>query len=109
MVFGLSGIYTERGLTQRLTMLLIEYVFTHSGPTAAVCLASGSVAFLEAASRRGFKLVGSLPLSIIGLLEIRHQSRQKGRSLLPLTRASFALDIHAPDSLRIWGWPSARK
>ncbi|WP_219823542.1 hypothetical protein, partial [Pseudomonas syringae] len=34
MVFGLSGIYTERGLTQRLTMLLIEYVFTHSGPKA---------------------------------------------------------------------------
>ncbi|PBQ17467.1 hypothetical protein CCL08_14320 [Pseudomonas congelans] len=34
MVFGLSAIYTERGLTQRLTMLLIEYVFTHSGPKA---------------------------------------------------------------------------
>lgn len=35
MVFGLSDIYTERGLTQRLTMLLIEYVFTHSGPEGA--------------------------------------------------------------------------
>jgi hypothetical protein len=35
MVFGLSDIYTERGLTQRLTMLLIEYVFTHSGPFSA--------------------------------------------------------------------------
>lgn len=35
MVSGLSGIYTERGLTQRLTMLLIEYVFTHSGPIVA--------------------------------------------------------------------------
>lgn len=29
-------ICTERGLTQRLTMLLIEYVFTHSGPEAAL-------------------------------------------------------------------------
>lgn len=35
MASVLFGIYTERGLNQCRTLLLIDYVFTHSGPIAA--------------------------------------------------------------------------